>query len=191
MLLRVINDFCPEIESVRDSFLASGFGNFTPNSSKAGSGKYTGVNFVGLHHLLLYRVIQGLGCTFIPNSMFARITNEDTEKAYIHSDREHGNITAIVYLSKHDQPSGTAFYRHRETGLLEMPSEWMNDEDRGKEMVEASDDVWEQTDYIGGIYNRAIIFNAPLFHGRFPNTGIGTDEETGRMVWVCHGHIPA
>jgi hypothetical protein len=41
---------------------------------------------------------------------------------------------------------------------------------------------------VQGRKNRALIFNAPLFHSRFPLGGIGTNADDARMVWVSHFH---
>lgn len=184
-MITVIDNFCPQVDIVRESFMQSGFGTWTPNSSKVGSGKYEGMNYVGEHRYLIFALSQATGKRIIPNSMFARITNVGTEKAYIHSDRLAGSFTCIVYLSDHQEVSGTAFYRHKETGLFEMPVEWVDDKDRAREMVEGGE-FFEQVDFIRGIYNRALIFTAPLFHSRFPYHGIGNSEEDGRLIWACH-----
>lgn len=55
-----------------------------------------------------------------------------------------------------------------------------------KDMVDRTPDVWEQVGYVEGKYNRAVIFDAPLFHSRFPVEGIGSTPEEGRLVWVSH-----
>jgi uncharacterized protein DUF6445 len=186
-MLMTYDNFCPDVESVRKSFLDAGFGTWVPASAKVGSGKYEGMGFMGNHAPLLGALTRNLGRSVIPNRMFARITNEHTERAYIHSDRTAGDFTCIVYLSDHkDEQSGTGFYRHKETGLTEMPVEWMDDPKRQKEMVDGSEDVWDTTNFIEGAFNTALVFNAPLFHSRFPMNGIGTDDKTGRLVWACH-----
>lgn len=113
------------------------------------------------------------------------------ERAYIHSDRESGNHTCIVYLSDHEEEFGTAFFAHKRTGLREMPSfAQMSEmgilEELKRDMVSRDSDKWVQTDYVRGAYNRALIFNAPLFHSRFPLEGIGSDAESGRLIWASH-----
>ncbi len=54
------------------------------------------------------------------------------------------------------------------------------------EMVGGSETDWERLDFVRGIYNRAVIFDAPRFHARDPKHGFGDGAEDGRMVWVCH-----
>lgn len=186
-MIRVIDNFCVQSDQVRASAIASGFGTWTPASAKVGSGKYQGMNWMVEHKYMIYALHVALGAIIIPNSMFCRLTNKETERAYVHSDLASGSFTCVAYLSDHKEESGTAFYRHRETGLQEMPLEWMDDPRRGNEMVSGSPKVWEKLDYVRGLYNRAVIFNAPLFHSRWPMQGLESNED--RLVWVCHFDI--
>lgn len=187
----VVDGFCDQLERVRDSAYAAGFDTWRPNKGEVGSSVYEGMGFWGDHALMLRALTHAVGGIVVPNSMFFRVTNEGMERAYIHSDRESGNHTCIAYLSEHDQDSGTAFYRHKPTGLCEMPSfaEMQADgifDELKADMVSRDPAKWEQVDYVNGRYNRALIFPAPLFHSRFPLEGIGTDLASGRLVWASH-----
>lgn len=192
----VRDNFCKAIEAVRQSALQSGFATWKPNKGAVGSSIYDGMNFQGLHSIMILALSEALNCARIfPNSMFFRVTTPETEAAYVHSDRHSGSHTCVAYLSDHNEVSGTAFYRHRKTGLLEMPTaEQMTEEGTfdmfSRDMVNGGhgeNDPWEQLDFIRGVYNRAVIFHAPLFHSRVPRNGIGDgNPETARMVWVCH-----
>lgn len=191
-MITIIDGFTPYLDAVRESALASGFGTWRPNTGEVGSSVYTGMNFWGKHSLMLHALTHAVGRPVFPNSMFFRVTNADTEAAYVHSDRESGDFTCIVYLSDHKERSGTGFYRHRETGMTHMPSfadmaQDVESFDRlKKQMVEGSGDDWELLDFVRGQYNRAVIFDAPRFHARSPKRGISNTPEAGRMVWVCH-----
>lgn len=191
-MITVIDGFTPFADRVRDSALASGFGTWRPNKGEVGSSVYDGMSFWGKHGLMLHALTYAMGKPVYPNSMFFRVTNEATEGAYVHSDREAGDFTCIVYLSKHTKVSGTGFYQHRETGMTHMPSfAELRDqpalfEQLKKEMVGGSDEHWEQLDFVRGLYNRAVIFDAPRFHARTPRHGFADNEADGRMVWVCH-----
>lgn len=189
--VKVIDNFLSYPDQVRQSALDSGFGTWAPKKGKVGSSIYTGMNYTGFHAVLIHALAVSNANPVFPNSMFFRVSNKDTERAYIHSDREMGSRTCIVYLSKHERISGTAFWRHKRTGLTEMPSfeeqEKLGIADELKEdMVSGKREKWEQLDFIRGHYNRALVFHAPLFHSRFPFHGFGTNEEDGRMIWGCH-----
>ena len=191
-MITVLDDFCPRLDEVRESALASGFGTWKPSKGEVGSSIYEGMNFWGKHSLMLAALTNVFGRPVFPNNMFFRVTNADTEAAYVHSDREAGDITCIAYLSDHAEVSGTGFYRHRATGMTQMPSFAEMAQNQAafdklkREMVAGSEEHWEQLDFVRGIYNRAVIFDAPRFHARSPRHGFSDSAENGRMVWVCH-----
>lgn len=186
----VVDDFCEDLARVKASAFAAGFDTWAPNKGEVGSSVYEGMGFWGDHALMLRALSRQVGVV-VPNSMFFRVTNVGMERAYIHSDRESGNHTCIAYLTAHAEDSGTAFFRHKRTGLTEMPSfqelreSGLMDELRA-DMVSRDPAKWEQTDYVRGALNRALIFRAPLFHSRFPLEGIGTTADTGRLIWATH-----
>lgn len=194
-MIQIIDNFTPRIDEVRASALASGFGTWRPNKGEVGSSIYDGMNFYGSHALMIHALAHCVGRPIYPNSMFFRSTNADTEAAYVHSDREAGDFTCIVYLSDHADRYGTGFYKHRETGMTHMPSfaELREKPDlfaklKG-EMVDGSESYWEQLDFVRGQYNRAVIFDAPRFHARSPRHGFGANAEEGRIVWVSHFYL--
>lgn len=187
----VIDNFTPDLDRVKASAFAAGFNTWNPNKGEVGSSVYEGMGFWGDHAVMVSALMRATNGIVIPNSMFFRVTNVGTERAYIHSDRESGNHTCVVYLTEHEEESGTAFFQHKRTGLVAMPSfaelheSGLMDELR-EDMVSRDPDKWVQLDYVRGVKNRALIFDAPLFHSRFPLDGIGSSFETGRLVWVSH-----
>lgn len=186
----VVDGFCDDLERVKNSVHAAGFGTWRPNKGEVGTSIYEGMGFWGDHALLLRSLTTSVG-PVAPNSMYFRVTNVGMERAYIHSDRETGNYTCICYLTDHEEVSGTAFFRHKGTGLESMPSfaEMRNAgilEELKADMVSRDPDKWEQVDFVRGKKNRALIFNAPLFHSRFPLEGIGDTPDDGRLIWASH-----
>lgn len=189
----VVDNFCHEIDRVKQSAFDAGFDTWNPNKGEVGSSIYDGMGFWGDHALMVRSLMRAVGGPVIPNTLYFRVTNKGMERAYIHSDRESGSHTCVCYLTDHAEESGTAFFMHKRTGLREMPSfaqmreQGIMDELK-EDMVSRDPDKWIQTDYVRGQSNRALIFNAPLFHSRFPLDGIGANPETGRIVWVSHFH---
>jgi hypothetical protein len=47
-------------------------------------------------------------------------------------------------------------------------------------------EYWEEVEFVQGKYNRAVAFKSHRFHRRYPDHGFGTDENTGRMIWIGH-----
>jgi hypothetical protein len=192
-MITIRDNFCAHAESVRASALESGFATWNPKQGEVGSSVYDGMNFKGAHGIMLRSLCAMMGAQAVfPNSMFFRITTPETERAYIHSDREEGEWTCIAYLSHHEEEvSGTGFYQHRATKLREMPTfkEMANPKysTLKRDMIKGGTDEWEQLDFVRGLFNRAVVFHAPLFHSRIPMHGLGGgDPETARMIWACH-----
>ena len=191
MSFLVIDNFCDELDRVKQSAFAAGFDTWRPNKGEVGSSVYEGMGFWGEHALMISALMRGARCGVVPNTMYFRVTNVGMEKAYIHSDRESGAHTCVAYLTDHAEESGTAFFMHKRTGWTSMPplaelAELGVLEEMKRDMVSRDPDKWVQLDFVRGQKNRALVFPAPLFHSRFPLEGIGSDAENGRLVWVSH-----
>jgi hypothetical protein len=189
-VIQVFDDFAPNIETVRQSALRAGFGTWHPNKGDIGADFYQGVSFWGDHASLFKALHEKLG-QIIPSSMFFRITNPSMEHALIHSDREYGENTAIVYLTE-ATGSGTGFYRHRETGIINMPplAELMKNQaffvKIRQQILDADDNDWHMYQFVEAKLNRCLVFDAPKIHCRLPKNGYGTTDDNSRMVWVTH-----
>lgn len=187
----VVDNFCPDVDAVKQSALAAGFDTWNPNKGEVGSSIYEGMGFWGNHALMVRSLINSIGSIVVPNTLYFRYTIPGMERAYIHSDRESGNHTCVCYLTEHEEEYGTAFFTHKRTGLSEMPS-FLDMQKMGileelkEDMVSRNPEKWIQTDFVRGKKNRALIFHAPLFHSRFPVEGIGSSAHDARMVWVSH-----
>lgn len=193
MSFLVVDNFCQDLDRVKQSAFAAGFDTWTPNKGEVGSSVYEGMGFWGDQAYMVASLMRAMGGVVVPNTMYFRVTNVGMEKAYIHSDRESGSHTCVCYMTDHEEESGTAFFMHKRTGLKAMPSftemaELGIMDELKEDMVSRDPDKWVQLDYVRGSKNRALIFNAPLFHSRYPLEGIGSNAEDGRLVWVSHFH---
>lgn len=99
------------------------------------------------------------------------------DRTWIHSD--HFNTWAAVCYLTPDAPlsSGTALYRHKETGRVEPistedPTDY-NCYDYTK---------WDVVDRIGNVYNRLIMYRGNLFHASLDY--FGNNSENGRLFQV-------
>lgn len=190
----VVDDFCEVIDHVKASAIDSGFGSWLPNKGKFGSSIYEHMNFWTFHSPMLMAIDEAINGRYYPNDCFVRYALPETEKAYTHSDRTYGDMTCVCYLSEHEEEYGTGFYKHRATGLTEMPP--VTELDSGPQwdqlkhdMIHGTGREWEEVGRCIGKYNRAVIFHAPLFHARIPKTGLGTGPTDARMVWCSHGVV--
>lgn len=191
-MIHIIDDFVADPIRVRQSALESGFGSWKPSKGAIGSSVYDGMNFYGDHATILETIYKKVGFVGFPNSMLFRVTNETTERAYVHSDVTAGDTTCILYLSEHADKYGTGFYRHRETGADFMPPlaelakypEFL--EKLKADINDSGKHLWEEVQFVEGKFNRAVVFKSHRWHRRFPEHGFGADEHSGRMIHICH-----
>lgn len=185
---QVIDDFCERIEEVRASAFGAGFTTWNPGKGTPAEAHIDGMGFGGLHSILTHSLIKATGAVVLPNLTHFRMTGPQTDRATIHSDAHAGTQTCIVYLTKNENKGATAFWKHKQTGLTSMPANpdkllaSLLRDDMAKSRMED----WEVVDLVSGEYNRALIFNAPLFHCRYPMQDAVEMETMGRLVWVMH-----
>jgi hypothetical protein len=119
-------------------------------------------------------------------SFFRQSPGGQREPHYVHTDRDMGEWTAILYLNPEPAPwDGTLFWRHRPTGLLSSVA--ADDEAWRDEMAVWSDPAqWEPVHHVAAQCGRALIFPAPRFHSRALLQNYGTGDEA-RLVQVVFG----
>ena len=119
---------------------------------------------------------------------------------------DEANLAGVVYLNPSDQcRGGTAFYRHRASGLEEMPSrvdvklallmmrhgirtpqelfQWVMSPPEGPTgyITESTAD-WELVDLVEMKYNRLVMYNGRLFHSGYLNEGDFDQTMAGRRL---------
>lgn len=101
-----------------------------------------------------------------------------SDRSWIHNDGTT-SWAGIIYLTP-DAPlsSGTATYRHKETGCTHRPDHDMDlcnmiDED-GQDLTK-----WEVVDRVSNVFNRLILYRGDLFH--MSQDYFGKDINDGRL----------
>jgi hypothetical protein len=109
----------------------------------------------------------------------------------IHDDQGAFEYIGLVYLTP-DAPSdaGTSFWRHKATELSAYPSP--SDAKRlGTSVAKLREELqgdshrrnrWEETGYVGNVFNRVVVFRAGRFHSA--QKIFGRNKETGRLTHV-------
>ena len=96
------------------------------------------------------------------------------DKCWIHSD--WGTTWAcVVYLTPNTPvSSGTALYKHKETGTREKP---LDNQELSDHLDSLSNDftAWEMTDYVGNVFNRAVIYEGKFYHSAVQYFGNSDD----------------
>lgn len=121
------------------------------------------------------------GRTPMNPTMFMRMSKNDCYCPHpIHHDLSMGSLSLMLYMS---DEGGTAFVRHDDTGITYAPkSRDITDMIRG----EATKlDSWTVYDGADMKQNRALIFDAGIFHMAQPVGGYGTTQEDARLVLTC------
>lgn len=111
---------------------------------------------------------------------FARLNTEDLDTNFrVHSDGKiygaYPDIACVFYINTRDD-SGTAFYESPIYGR-QSPGDEYN-------VHKVDDGNWSQYAKVFEKENSMLIYNARLYHGRFPWKSYGHSEEDGRIVIV-------
>lgn len=126
-----------------------------------------------------------------------RYSTEDTQLGVdIHSDMtvDGADFASVIYMSTPEQDaayhSGTAFFRHKATGLHgTAPLPIMKNSGLSDAIIEqihndASDETkWKLEGFISMKSNRLIVYPCSVFHSKYGQS-FGSDVESGRLIWV-------
>lgn len=144
-----------------------------------------------------------LGKVVRPELEYFRLgTATEKPTTYIHADGICANSAAVLYLSEAPDgiQAGTAFWKHKETGLYAAPDEkWIrsNIGDSADAVAgflskinsDGNDESkWVMTDLVGQRFNRIVTYPSNIFHSRYPQAAWGNDVNDGRLVWTGFFH---
>lgn len=173
----VVDDFTPLARALRHDALASEFIDWEAPDGEV----YRRVcikELPGIQRRIerLMGPVQMLGMGYRLNF------DGEPPNAAIHSDLGWGTHAMVLYLC--DGPGGTAFWRHKGTGLETLlpgqVDEWHSVRD---DWNDAS--AWDQLEMVELKFNRAVIYEGSRFHSRWPFEAFGNDARTGRLIAVA------
>lgn len=125
-----------------------------------------------------------LGWMPVCRTIFARLSVVGRVAPHqAHTDASMGQYSMMVYLNRPEHcAGGTSILRHIETGAERNPT------DAEGEAIWKRDtnvpDAWERTVMCGMKPNRALIFQADLYHRAEPIGGFGSNSKDGRTVLI-------
>lgn len=174
--LIIADDFYKSPIDVRNFALSQDFnvtGNFPNTRTKSFSNEDVKAT---IQHMVLP---HGGNITYWPengpNGAFQFTTALD--RSWIHAD-DYTTWAGVVYLTP-DAPlsGGTGIFRHKATGLSEMPES----KETLAEIYKDSQDItkWELMDRVGNVFNRIVIYRGALFHTSLDY--FGKDKYNGRL----------
>lgn len=160
-------------------------------------GNYGGVmtneRFVTEEHIIAFSQLTGHGVkqgTGL-NGKFRFTQEKDTYKQLIHFDVGDNLAWAgVIYLTPTEHDEGTIFYKHKRTGLGEIPRTqdgidahgWDSPDDL-KVFLDTDgvdETLWSREMIVPYRYNRLVMFRPWLFHA--PGRAFGDTLETSRLV---------
>lgn len=173
----VIDDFTPIASALRADALASEFIDWEGPDGEV----YRRICIKDLPGIQ-ERIERHMGPVEMLGMAYRLNHSGEPPNAAIHSDMGWGTHALVLYLC--DGPGGTAFWRHKATGLETlMPgqvAEWEAVRDDWNRA-----EAWEQTELVELKFNRGVIYDGSRFHSRWPFEAFGTDESSGRLIVVA------
>lgn len=159
------------------------------------AGLMTGQSFLTTQHRELFKQLllePSIDSSTELNGKVRFSTKAETFKQHIHFDGfAQTRWSGVIYLSRnHPEVDGTCFWKHRATGLEEMPRTveglaeygWKTNRDL-QQFLESDgldESKWEKTLTVPYRFNRAVFFRPWLFHS--PGEAFGESLESSRMV---------
>lgn len=173
-MIHVADNFLQDFEVVREMVTQATFSDFEFLGSK-----YSGFAQVTLPLRALIEDAVGFNVDFFMSHL--RIGKRSTPLTNtIHADNYGAQYAMVLHFNKPACKTGTAFWRHRETGLYRM----QQDENLFKFLDgEVKDESkWEMINLVEAEENRAVFFDSAQFHSRWPHTLPIEENETPRLV---------
>ena len=190
----IVDDFYAKPEAVRARALKARYADITPTDYPGYGSKLT-IKSASLQDRFSELVGSRLNIDSARFTWggFRFITEDSGKRAKVHADQAV-DWAGMVYLTP-DAPmsSGTAFFRHKETGFEAPPtdrqaralgfSDASEFDDKVIRCDKADMSKWERVAHIGPVYNRLILFRGGEFY-HAPIGGCGTTPETARLTHI-------
>lgn len=129
---------------------------------------------------IIVNISLAMGRNIKVNAIFMRLSTRGVSVPHeFHHDFSMGKYSFMLYLCD-SESSGTAFVRHKKTGLHKGTS----CPEKTKALIESQNkpDDWQEICRTTMKQNRAAIFDAAQMHSAKPCGGFGEGPEDGRLV---------
>ena len=168
----IIDNFSDDIESVLSEANKCSY-----RTQAFGGNNYMGIS-IGFSVWAYEKFSEILSAEVFPDfDYYRKYESGMKQETFIHSDGSISQYAAI--LSLRNKNGGLAFWHHKELGLI-RPSD--DPSLINKFVIDGLDESkWDMTESIEMEKNRCVIYDASLFHSRYPKEW--TSEEA-RMVQV-------
>jgi hypothetical protein len=179
--IRVFDGVVPDVAAYRAAARALPFGDIQTSP---------GVVFHGMALAAEWALPAWLQAT-LPGvtptiSLYRQSPAGQIEPNYIHTDRDMGDWTALLYLTP-DPPAadGTTFWRRVATGAIASTA--ADDATQLEEWIAWRDrDQWAPWTTVPAAEGRLVVFPAPYFHSRALEANYGAGD-TSRLIQIVFG----
>lgn len=170
----VIDDFFTDFDRVRQHAILSHYYDWQASDGQV----YKRISMLHVPELF-DKLCENLGLVRIAVMGYRLNYKDEPPNQSIHADLGFSTHAIVVYLNEGD--SGTAFWKHKETGATEI---WYGQQELFEQIQSDFEkpDAWEQRLYVPAKKNRAVIYRNNLFHSRFPFEAFGSTPEDGRLI---------
>lgn len=142
-----------------------------------------------------------LGFTVCPVLSFLRSNQAgssvgSTPPIHCDVDVDSCDFASVLYMTTPEidsnNYSGTAFWRHRQSGLISLPDDVNALKYSGypENIIQTlnqdgfDETKWELEGMVRMKANRMMVYPAKVFHSRYPFDGIGDSVANSRLIWV-------
>lgn len=175
--LKVIDNFLPDVDRVRQHALLSEFTDWEGHDGQV----YKRICITNVP-TLSKRLEEEVGKFELLGMGYRLNYADELPNQAIHSDLGWGTHALVLYLG--DGPGGTAFWKHKPSGTIAIRKGQVGLFNKiGNDWVDES--KWEQRELIQMKKNRCLIYESALYHSRFPFKAFGSTPEDGRLIVVA------
>ncbi len=160
--VKVKDDFLPNLEDVLGMVAHVEYGNFMHDGEI-----HSGVGQASIPLKALIEEELGVKIA-VKNSHLCKGTGDIKLSHYIHADLLDVQYAMVLHLTTPACKTGTAFWKHKYTGLEHLPENYGPILFDILEHDSWNESRWEMTKFIDAKANRAVFFDSSQFHSRWP-----------------------
>lgn len=177
--LMVVDDFAHNAEEIREKALELPY-----DAMEHGGVIYPGIG-IGYDPRITVQVERAVGFPVAIRLGFFRIGMRDIRmNTYIHADNAESEFAGVLHLSK-SPVGGTAFWKHRQSGVTEAPNDLGFIDADALAADGFYESKWEMESKVGARFNRFVCYPARCFHSRYPNQCDAETKQDGRLVYAA------
>ena len=182
-ILTIVDDFLDNPDEIRYDVLRQGFTDEFFEGTK-----YEDVNILTRPPEIHDKLEQLFGGPIQMQVQAFRLNRANSQlHSLVHADNSCASLAGVLYLNLPDDcRGGTAFWRHRATGLDRQPTQQELDHfgyTIEEFCAERNDrDAWERLMVCPMRYNRLVVYPTVQFHSRWPWEAFGDDPEHARLI---------